>query len=89
MSTFNELLEKDNSVSIHYRNIQALAIEMFKVANGISPLITNEISQLREESHYNLRYTSLTLPSYQFIVFTMVASLRHIWDLKFGNWYHL
>ena len=35
-STFNELLEKDNSISIHYRNVQALAIEMFKVANGIT-----------------------------------------------------
>ena len=56
--TFKELLEKDNSVSIHYRNIQALAIEMYKVANGMSPEIMNEIFQLREKSHYNLRYTS-------------------------------
>ena len=57
-STFNELLKNDNSVSIHYRNIQALAIEMYKVANGMSPEIMNEIFQLREKSHYNLRYTS-------------------------------
>ena len=27
-STFKELLKKDNSVLIHYRNIQALAIEV-------------------------------------------------------------
>ena len=26
-STFKKLLKKDNSVSIHYRNIQALAVE--------------------------------------------------------------
>ena len=57
-STFNELLEKDNYVSIHHRNIQALAIEIFKVANGMPPVIMNEIFQLKEESHYNLRYTS-------------------------------
>ena len=57
-STFKELLEKDNSVSIHYRNIQALAIEMHKAANGMSPEIMNEIFQLTEKSHYNLRYTS-------------------------------
>ena len=56
--TFKELLEKDNSVSIHYRNIQALAIEMYKVATGMSPEIMNEIFQLTEKSHYNLRYTS-------------------------------
>ena len=57
-STFNKLLEKDNSVSIQYRNIQALAIEMFKIAIGRSSVIMNKIFQLREESHYNLRYTS-------------------------------
>ena len=32
-SPFNKLLEKDNSVSTHYRNIEALAIGMYKVAN--------------------------------------------------------
>ena len=31
-SSFNALLEKDGSVSIHERNIEILAIEMFKVA---------------------------------------------------------
>ena len=30
---------------------------MFKVTNEMSPVIINEIFQLREESHYNLRYT--------------------------------
>ena len=40
-STLKELLEKDNSVSMHYRNIQAHAIEIYKVANGMSPKIMN------------------------------------------------
>ena len=30
-STFDELFNKDNSVSIHYRNFQVLATEMFKI----------------------------------------------------------
>ena len=46
-SSFNELLEKDNLVSMHYRNIPALAIEMYKADNGTM----NEIFQLKEESH--------------------------------------
>ena len=57
-STFTELLGRDNSLSIHYKNIQALAIEMYKVGNGISLEIINEIFQLTEKSHYNLRHTS-------------------------------
>ena len=57
ISTFKELLEKDNAVSIHNRKIQELAIEMHKVAYGMSPEIMNEIFQLREKFHDNLRYT--------------------------------
>ena len=76
--------KKDNSVSIHYRNIQALAVEMYKVANGMSPEIMNEIFQLRKKSHNNLRYTSKFL-FHRFIVFAMVASLYLTWDQQFGN----
>ena len=42
-STFKELLEKDNSVSIHHRNVQKLAIEIYKVLHGFSPPILNDI----------------------------------------------
>ena len=34
-SSFEDLLEKDNSVSIHHKNLQALAIETFKVHTKI------------------------------------------------------
>ena len=43
---------------MHYINIQALAIEMYKVANGMAPEIMNEIFLLREKYHYKLRYTT-------------------------------
>ena len=35
-SPFNELLEKDGSDSIHERNLQVLATEMYKISNGLS-----------------------------------------------------
>ena len=57
-SNFEELLVKDNSVSIHHNNIHTLAIEMYKVANGMSPDIMNDIFKLRENTHYNLRHAS-------------------------------
>jgi len=56
-SSFDALLEKDNSVSIHHNNIHSLAIEMYKVANGISPEIMKDIFQIRNNTNYNLRYT--------------------------------
>ena len=53
-STFQQLLEKDNSVSIHHRNLQALATELFKISNELSPDIVKETFQKKIIS-YNLR----------------------------------
>ena len=36
-SSYEGLLTKDDSVSIHHRNIQALATELYKIKNGLSP----------------------------------------------------
>ena len=38
-STFQELLIRDGSVTIHHRNLQIFATEIFKLLNGISPKI--------------------------------------------------
>ena len=41
-STFEELLMKDNSVSIHHRNLQVFATLLYKIINNQSPeLLTN------------------------------------------------
>ena len=39
-------------------NIHASAIEMYKVANDMSPDIINEVFKLWNTPHYNLRHTS-------------------------------
>ena len=46
-STFKELLERDTSVTIHHRNIQYLAIELFKVKSGSAPGFLNNIFSTR------------------------------------------
>ena len=53
-STFQELLNKDNSVSIHHTNLQVLAAEMFKIHRGSSPEILRETFVCKTSS-YNLR----------------------------------
>ena len=55
--TFEELLERDNSFTIHERNIQKLAIEMFKVNNGLSVQLVRENFHF-VENHYNFRHQS-------------------------------
>ena len=54
-SSFEELLETDNSVSVHQRNIQVLATELYKIINGLSPKIMKEVSPFNENTSYNTR----------------------------------
>ena len=53
-SDFQELLQRDNSVTIHQKNIQALSIMMYKVVNHIPPTIVSEIFSF-SNVNYNLR----------------------------------
>ena len=57
-SSFTELLNKDNSISVHIRNIQRLAIEMFRFYNGLSPPLMNNIFKLKVENSYSSRQVS-------------------------------
>ena len=54
-STFEDLFNKDKSLTIHQRNLQRLAIEIFKVKIGIGQIIMNEIFTFVENNTYNLR----------------------------------
>ena len=53
--SFEDRPNKDKSVTIHQRNLQQLAIEIFKVKIGIAPIIMNEIFTFVENNTYNLR----------------------------------
>ena len=58
VSSFETLLEKDGSLSIHQRNIQSLAIEIFKMNNDLNPIFMKEI--FRPVNHnYNTRRDNL------------------------------
>ena len=48
-SSFEDFLNKDKSVTIQQRNLQQLAIEIFKVKIGIAPIIMNEIFTYRKQ----------------------------------------
>ena len=49
-SSFEELLRKDGSVTIHHRNLQFLATEMFKVDKCLAPIFMNDILSRNKNS---------------------------------------
>ena len=80
-STFQELLNKANSVSIHRRKLQVLATEMFKIQRGLSPEILRKTS-VSKTSSYNLCRND-TFEKRQIYHGTESSSLLgpKIWDL--------
>ena len=47
-SSFQELLIEDNSLNIHHINLQKLLTEIFKVKNGLSPELMNDVFEFIE-----------------------------------------
>ena len=50
-SSLEDLLKKDESVSIHHRNLRTLTVELFKVFKGLTPVIFAEAFSVRQQSH--------------------------------------
>ena len=55
ISSFKTLLKRDKSASIHMKNLQYLATELFKVKYSLSPEIMKKIFVFQEIETYNLR----------------------------------
>ena len=54
-SSFNEPFNKDSSLTIHQRNVQSLATEIYKYLHGLSPAILSEVFKVNETIPYDLR----------------------------------
>ena len=89
-SSFNELLERDGSVSIHMRNIQILATEMYKLINNLSLTIMNRVFKLNSDSRYNLRQISQFSRSLVRSVCHGIESISYlgpkIWDILLDDY---
>ena len=55
-STFDELLLKDESITVHHKNLHTLAIELYKVINGLGLTFLTHIFP----THPNLNSSNLS-----------------------------
>ena len=83
-SSFQELLELDNSVSIHHRDSRLLAIELFKVKNGLSNQIMYELFDLQNIEYSRCSQTDFS-PGVVYTANYGSSSLRYfapkIWNM--------
>ena len=84
-SSFTNLLEKDNSVSVHHRNIQVLVGEVYKFLNGLSPKLVSDCFKLNNITVYNSRNRSIFYSRPFHTILHGTESLFHlglkIWEL--------
>ena len=57
-SSYDQLLVKVKLPSLHVRRTRLMAIETFKIINGIAPPALDNILQKRD-SRYNFRYSNI------------------------------
>ena len=83
-SSFKELISKDKSVTVHQRNLQIPATEMYKILNGLSPDIMQDIFETKS-NYYNTRntpaFSSRNIKTVRYGLQTISYMAPKIWDL--------
>ena len=92
VSSFNDLLKRDGSVSIHHQNLQKLAIELFKVKHGVSKGIMNDLFAFNSRNIVVRSKNDFTIPKIN-TVYKGEDSIRYlgpkIWNLIPTNLKHI
>ena len=86
ISSLEDLLKKDRSFTIYQRNIQSLAIELFKAKGNLSNNIMYDIFQTRKINSIlrsQTDFASICVSTKKF----GLNSLRYLL-LKYGAWFH-
>ena len=83
-SSIEELFSKDKSVIVHQRNLQMLATEMYEILNGLSPDITEDTFETKN-NYYNTRnepaFSSRNIKTVRYRLQTISYMAPTVWGL--------
>ena len=89
LPSLEELLERDNSVSVHNRNIQCLAIELYELLNGICSDIIKDVLPLSTSSNYDIRsrctFTTISVKAVHYGTESLSYLAPKVWELIPSN----
>ena len=68
-SSFDTLLEKDMSFSVHDRNIQQLALEMYKVTKGLAPTAISSLFLQCSNNRHKRSQSEFSIPQVNTVYF--------------------
>ena len=74
-STFEDLLIKDGSFTVHHYNIQTLAIESYKVYDIISQTILGELLTRNNNGYYLCSKPDFLIPQIRTVLKDILAQL--------------
>ena len=88
-SSYDKLLNLDNSALIHHKNLQTLAIEIFRLYTGSATDILNKVFPLKPPSNYNLRnqqeFTIWPMKTVHYRLNSLAYLGPKIWELLPNN----
>ena len=88
VSSFEELLEISQSITIHHRNIQLLAVEIYKAVNNLAPTLMIDMFQTKKVN-YNLRKDKILISRNVKTVYYGTESISYlapkIWEIIPNN----
>ena len=81
ITSFEDLLKKDNSFKIHHKNIQWLAIELFIVEKGIANSILCDIFPLRYRLRSQTDFSVSSVNTTHFGLNSLRYFISQVWNM--------
>ena len=83
-SSFDTLLEKDMSFSVHDRNIQQLALKMYKVTKGLAPTAISSLFLQCSNNRHTRSQSNFSVPQVNTVDFGQ-NSIRYLGTLIWNS----
>ena len=83
-STFEHLLQANNEITTHQRNLQVLMVEVFKIINGFAPPIMEDFFLLHEKTHNVRNFQILSFESKKTVRYSL-ETVKYRTSLLWAN----